>query len=45
MYILNGWKVVARKYFKEQEQNCYDRMEFLKELDASHRRPSSWDRR
>ena len=35
MYILNGWKVVARKFFKGEEQNCYDRWEFLKELDAS----------
>ena len=33
MYILNGWKIVARMYMHGEEQNNYDRAEFLKALD------------
>ena len=33
-YILNGWKIIARRYFTGKEQDDYPLMDFLETLDS-----------
>ena len=43
VYLIDGWKIVGRKYFDGEEQNVYDRLEMLKEIDKCQPYPIGAD--